>query len=128
LATPTGRFALRPGYFRADKITPPPSTLPLTPIQQNYGWCDDVNHADYNRLITLPHPARHEQLWRLDDVYDIVIPLAYNDAPIIAGAGSAIFFHLAHADYRGTEGCVAIARADMLALLPQLNESTILVI
>jgi L,D-peptidoglycan transpeptidase YkuD (ErfK/YbiS/YcfS/YnhG family) len=31
--------------------------------------------------------------------------------------GSAIFMHLARADYSGTEGCVAVALPDMLDFL-----------
>lgn len=63
----------------------------------------------------------YENLWRTeDDCYDIVIPLGYNDDPIMAGRGSAIFLHIARPDYSGTEGCVAVSREDMPALLKQL--------
>jgi L,D-peptidoglycan transpeptidase YkuD (ErfK/YbiS/YcfS/YnhG family) len=33
--------------------------------------------------------------------------------------GSAIFLHVARPDYAPTEGCVAVAREDLLALLAQ---------
>lgn len=62
----------------------------------------------------LPH---HENLFRDDHVYDLIIPLGYNDAPIVAGKGSAIFLHIAHDDYRGTEGCIALAKKDVLEIL-----------
>ena len=73
--------------------------------------------ADYNRQICLPHPARHEELWRRDGLYDVVGVLGWNDAPVARGRGSAIFLHVARADYAPTEGCVALARADVLAVL-----------
>ncbi len=43
--------------------------------------------------------------------------LGWNDAPVRRGEGSAIFLHVAHPDYSPTEGCVALGRADLLAVL-----------
>jgi L,D-peptidoglycan transpeptidase YkuD (ErfK/YbiS/YcfS/YnhG family) len=56
-------------------------------------------------------------MWREDGVYDLVVELGYNDDPVVAGAGSAIFLHLARPDYPPTEGCVALAEADLRDLL-----------
>jgi L,D-peptidoglycan transpeptidase YkuD (ErfK/YbiS/YcfS/YnhG family) len=56
-------------------------------------------------------------LWREDEVYDLIVPLGYNDGPIVAGRGSAIFLHVARVGYLPTEGCVALARADLIAYL-----------
>ena len=50
-------------------------------------------------------------------LYDLVVELGYNDGPIVPGAGSAIFLHVARPDYGPTEGCVAIACVDLLRLL-----------
>ena len=65
-----------------------------------------------------------ENLWRTDHVYDLIIPLGYNDAPITPGKGSAIFMHIAKPDYAPTEGCVALALIDLLAILPHLSTKT----
>jgi L,D-peptidoglycan transpeptidase YkuD (ErfK/YbiS/YcfS/YnhG family) len=81
------------------------------------GWCDDPTHRDYNHQIRLPHPARHERLWREDALYDVVGVLGWNDAPVERGRGSAIFLHLARPDYGPTEGCVALAPRDLSELL-----------
>ena len=43
--------------------------------------------------------------------------LGHNDAPPEPGAGSAIFLHLATPDFAPTEGCVALAEADLVDLL-----------
>ena len=83
----------------------------------NDGWCDDPADSQYNRQICLPHGARAERLWREDSLYDLVAPLGYNDKPVVPGAGSAIFLHLAHLDYAPTEGCVALALDHLLAFL-----------
>ena len=46
-----------------------------------------------------------------------MVVLGHNDAPAVPGLGSAIFLHLAKADYQPTHGCVAVARPDLEALL-----------
>jgi L,D-peptidoglycan transpeptidase YkuD (ErfK/YbiS/YcfS/YnhG family) len=63
-------------------------------------------------------------LWRDDELYDIVVPLGFNDGPRRRGAGSAIFFHLASADGGPTAGCVAVSRQNMLKLLPLCGPRT----
>ncbi len=131
LKTPTGSFALRGCYYRPDRMEAPHTALPLTVLTPEDGWCDDAAHPLYNQLVKLPFAGRHERLWRADHVYDLIIPLGYNDGvdgPIIPGAGSAIFLHLMREDGIGTEGCVALKRADLLALLPQLSLQTRLVV
>jgi L,D-peptidoglycan transpeptidase YkuD (ErfK/YbiS/YcfS/YnhG family) len=116
-ATPAGLLPLRRLLYRADRLAVPRAALPREPIGEQDGWCDDPGHADYNRQIRLPHPACQEALWRRDSLYDLVGVLGWNDAPVARGRGSAIFLHVAHADYAPTEGCVALARADLLAVL-----------
>ena len=118
-ATPLGRLPLRRLLYRADRVAIPATALPREPITADDGWCDDPAHADYNRAIRLPHPARHEALWRQDPVYDLVVVLGWNDAPVIRNRGSAIFLHLARPDYAPTDGCVALALPDLTWLLMQ---------
>ncbi|MEQ9557569.1 MAG: L,D-transpeptidase family protein [Rhodospirillales bacterium] len=116
-ATPVGRFALRRLFYRADRRTRPETALPISPITPSLGWCDDPTSPAYNRLVRLPCPWRHEVLARTDAVYDLVVVLGHNDAPPEPGAGSAIFLHLATPDFAPTEGCVALAEADLVDLL-----------
>jgi len=56
-------------------------------------------------------------LWREDFVYDLLAVLGWNDAPAVPGKGSAIFLHVARPDFRPTEGCVALAQADLQRVL-----------
>jgi L,D-peptidoglycan transpeptidase YkuD (ErfK/YbiS/YcfS/YnhG family) len=118
-ATPAGTLPLRRLLYRADRIAPPPGPLPREPIGAADGWCDDPAHADYNRQVALPHPARHEELSRNDHLYDLVGVLGWNDDPVVRDRGSAIFLHLAREDYAPTEGCVALSLPDLLALLAE---------
>lgn len=117
-ATPVGRFPLRRLFYRPDRERSPASGLPALPLTEDLGWCDDPLAAgDYNRLVRLPFAAGHERMWRDDGLYDLVVELGYNDAPAVPGLGSAIFLHLARPDWAPTEGCVAMAREDLLAVL-----------
>ena len=116
-ATPAGVFPLRRVLWRSDRLPPPVTALALQPIRPSDGWCDDPADVAYNRQVTLPYPARHERLWRDDRLYDIVVVIGHNDDPVVAGAGSAVFLHVADVDGRPTAGCVALAVDDLLSLL-----------
>lgn len=121
-ATPAGTWALGRVFYRPDRMAAPQTGLQTIPLKPHWGWCDDPTHPDYNRLITLPHPARHEILWREDAVYDVVVELLYNTDPVVPNRGSAIFMHVAKPDYTPTEGCIALALNDLLELLQLCNE------
>lgn len=113
-ATPSGLLPLRRVLYRADRLPPPRlHGLPREPISPDDGWCDDPTHRDYNQAVRLPHPARHERLWRDDGVYDLLAVLGFNDDPVRRGGGSAIFLHVARADERPTAGCIALRLADL---------------
>lgn len=119
-ATPVGRFPLRRIFYRSDRLAPPPGCTAPIEIAPDLGWSDDpADPENYNRLVTLPYPGSHERLMREDAVYDVVVELGYNDDPPVPGRGSAIFMHVARADYSGTEGCVALALPDLLRILEQ---------
>ena len=124
-ASPAGTFALVRAFYRPDRIAPPPETgLPLAPLRPDDGWVDDPADPLYNRLVRLPYPAHHETMWRPDHLYDLVVVIGYNMTPVVPGRGSAIFLHCASADFAPTEGCIAIARDVLLALLPLLGPAS----
>ncbi|MCB2109260.1 MAG: L,D-transpeptidase family protein, partial [Rhodobacteraceae bacterium] len=116
-ATPVGEFPLRRVLYRADKVDAPRTALPRHPIAPADGWCDDPKDPAYNRPVILPYPGRCENLWRDDDVYDVVLILGHNDDPVLPGAGSAIFLHVAKPDFAPTEGCIALKLEDVVAVL-----------
>ncbi|WP_425483806.1 L,D-transpeptidase family protein [Caulobacter soli] len=116
--SPTGVWPIRRVLYRPDVYPNGPATaLPTQPIAPDDGWCDASDDPAYNQPVKLPYPASAERLWRDDSVYDLVVVLGHNDDPPVSGMGSAIFLHLARDGYVGTEGCVALARADVEALL-----------
>ena len=123
-ATPTGCFALRRVYYRPDRGPPPATALPVSATDPTDAWCDDPADTAYNTLVRGAHAASAETLWRDDALYDVVVVLAHNDDPVVPGAGSAIFLHIARPDYRPTEGCVAVAREELLEILAACDETT----
>lgn len=116
-ATPIANLPLRRVLYRADRVKPPVCGVPVEPLAPDDGWCDDPADRDYNRIIRLPHTARHEELWRADGLYDMIGVLGWNDSPVERGRGSAIFLHVARPDYAPTDGCIALALADLQRLL-----------
>lgn len=116
-ATPLGDWPLRRVYYRMDRVAPPLTLLPVEPIRADLGWCDDPADPHYNQPVTLPYAASHERMLRQDALYDLVVVLGHNDAPVIPGQGSAIFWHLARPDWQPTAGCIATRPAVLQRLL-----------
>jgi L,D-peptidoglycan transpeptidase YkuD (ErfK/YbiS/YcfS/YnhG family) len=120
-ATPAGTYPLVSILYRPDRIAAPLSALPVKPLAPSDGWVDDPADTNYNRPVSLPYPASAEQMWREDDLYDALVVVGYNMEPVVPGAGSAIFLHMATPDFAPTAGCVAVKRETLLGLLPLLG-------
>ncbi len=123
--TPAGRWPMRRLLYRPDRLAPPLTGLSVTAITPDDGWCDDPADSRYNRPVRLPCTARHERLWRDDGLYDVVVVLGHNDDPVVPEDGSAIFLHVARPDFGPTEGCVALALPDLLAVVRDAVSGTI---
>ncbi len=123
-ATPTGRFRLRRVLYRQDRLPTLLTSLPTKVIAQDDGWCDDPADILYNRLVSLPYHASAETLWREDGLYDVVAIFGHNDHPVVRGAGSAVFLHVAPPGGGPTAGCVALALSDLLAVLRMVSPSS----
>jgi L,D-peptidoglycan transpeptidase YkuD (ErfK/YbiS/YcfS/YnhG family) len=120
-ATPAGTYPLVCVLYRRDRIAPPTSHRPVRPLAQHDGWVDEPSDANYNRLVELPYPARAEQMWREDNLYDALVVIGYNMEPVIPGAGSAIFLHIATPEFAATAGCVAVDREVLLNVIALLG-------
>ncbi|MCJ9429834.1 L,D-transpeptidase family protein [Kordiimonas sp. A6E486] len=125
-ATPMGRYPFRRVFYRPDHEEPPFTKLPCEALSADYGWCDAPEDANYNKLVRLPYGPSHEKMWRDDGLYDLVVVIGHNDAPVIPGKGSAIFMHVARPGYTPTEGCVALAAPDLRRFLRLVSPDDIL--
>lgn len=118
--TPRASLPLRSVLYRADRIGRPRTLLPLRAISPCDAWCDDAGDRRYNRLIDRPPGEAEERLTRDDHLYDVIVVLGWNDAPVIRGRGSAIFWHLARPGFTPTAGCVAVEGHVFAKVLPRL--------
>lgn len=116
-ATPMGRYPFRRVFYRPDREEVPLTRLSATPLSADFGWCDAPEDPAYNQLVRLPYGPSHETMWRDDGLYDLVVVIGHNDAPVVPGMGSAIFLHVARPGYAPTEGCVALAVTDLRRFL-----------
>jgi len=132
--TPIGAFALRHVLVRSDRV---PKhllqyiSLPMEEIQPFDGWCDDPSSPYYNKYVNLSSfdkSVSHEELWREDDLYNIIVVVGYNDAPVKPGKGSAIFIHVARPKYAGTAGCIGFEQSDLLKILRELDHNSMLIV
>ena len=126
--TPAGAWPLRNVLYRADRVARPQSVLPTAPIEPDQAWCDVPDDSHYNRLVRLPYASLDERLWREDALYNLIVVVGFNDAPVVLGKGSAIFLHLARPDYGATEGCVALSLDDLIEALAQLRAEDRLIV
>lgn len=130
--TPFGRHSFSYLLTRPDKKCSRhvPHGFGSTPtnIRADDGWCDDPGSQAYNKPIPHPNSIGHEKMWRLDHLYDLVVPLNFNDGPVLKGRGSAIFFHICHQDRRPTEGCIAVSMPDMLKILASCGAKPVILV
>jgi L,D-peptidoglycan transpeptidase YkuD (ErfK/YbiS/YcfS/YnhG family) len=63
-------------------------------------------------------------MWRDDHLYDVVVVLGHNDDPVVPGAGSAVFLHVARPEYSPTAGCAALSEKDLLEFLALAGPDT----
>jgi L,D-peptidoglycan transpeptidase YkuD (ErfK/YbiS/YcfS/YnhG family) len=127
-ATPAGTFSLISAFYRADRLSPPRSGLPLRALTPRDVWVDDPADPNYNRLVSLPYPAHAEPMWLDDAVYDLLVVIGYNMDPVVPGAGSAIFLHIARPDFSPTAGCIAVDREVLIRLMPRLGPTSVIAI
>ncbi len=123
-STPRGLWPMRRVLARRSSWGWLRTGLAFRFIAPSDGWCDAPSDRNYNRQVALPYPASHEELWRQDHLYDVVVILGHNDRPRVAGLGSAVFFHLADPAGGPTAGCIAVSAKDMRKVLALCGPKT----
>ena len=126
--TPIGTFKIVKIYYRSDRIKKLSSKFTLTEITKDMGWCDDSKSKKYNQLIKLPTKYSYENLYRRNNIYDLILVLNYNMKPRIKNKGSAIFIHVAKKNYKKTAGCIALKKSDLIYLVKEITKNTKVII
>jgi len=121
--TPKGNFRIFKIYYRKDRLKKLSSKFTLTEIIKDMGWCDDPKSKKYNQLIKLPTNYSHENLYRRDNIYDLILVLNYNMKPTIKNKGSAIFIHITKKNYQPTKGCIALKKNNLVKLISKIDKN-----
>ena len=124
LITPKGKYKIKYILYRKDRIKRIQSKIKKIAITKSMGWCDDPKSKDYNKLIKLPTNYKYEELYRKENIYDLILVLNFNMRPTVKKKGSAIFIHIAKKNYKKTEGCVAINKISLLKVIKKLKKNT----
>jgi len=123
---PAGVFRIGRIYTYDAKL-PAGSDYPFHQVTTADAWVDDPTHPDYNRFITIPDPANpppwfEKQKMRHNDfAYRWLVEIRHNSDPPVAGAGSAIFFHIRRGVDRPSVGCTTMAESDLVKLVTWLR-------
>ena len=128
LITPRGKFKFKKVFYKKKELNKIKTRIPKTEIRKNFAWCTDSNSKRYNSLISKPIGCEHEDMFRKDSLYDILIVLDFNYTSPIKYKGSAIFIHCSENKTKFTEGCIAMAKKDLLELIPHITVSSSLII
>ena len=122
--TPKGEFKLKYILYRKDRILDLKTRLKKIVIKKRMGWCDDPNSNYYNKIINFPSKYSAENLWKKENVYDIIIVIDYNLNPVIKNKGSAIFIHIAKRKYQPTNGCIALTKKNIKLISSKIDKKT----
>lgn len=125
-ATPCGLLTITGLFYRPDRVKRP--AFWAQPIGPGDLWSDDPDDPQYNRHVRAPHAMSHERLRRADPLYDLVLTTDWNWPDARAGRGSAIFLHQWRRPLFPTEGCIAMARADLIWIANRAAPGTTLLI
>lgn len=125
-ATPRGVHGLVGMLYRPDRIARPADwAVPIGPCDL---WSDDPAHEDYNLMVRVPYPHRHERLRRADPAYDLVLLTNWNWPRAVRGRGSAIFIHQWRRPGFPTAGCIGLARVDLHWIAPRIRIGSRLIV
>jgi L,D-peptidoglycan transpeptidase YkuD (ErfK/YbiS/YcfS/YnhG family) len=125
--TPSGVYSFGRAFGTADD---PGAATPYTRLSDGDLWVDDPQSESYNKWVKNGEVdkdwASAEDLSKETSAYKYAIAINYNTAPIVKGAGSAIFLHCAAG--RPTAGCIAVPEKSMMELLGFIDSGTLIAI
>ena len=123
---PAGVFAIGKIYT-SDTSLPPGADYPFYHVTDADVWSDDPTNPLYNRHAVYPDPAsrppwfQRQKMKPHDPVYRWLIEIRHNSDPIVAGAGSAIFFHIRRGPTKPSSGCTTMREQDIAEIVRWLR-------
>ncbi|HMJ06405.1 MAG TPA: L,D-transpeptidase family protein [Chthoniobacterales bacterium] len=123
---PAGVFRLGTIYTY-DAHLPAGARFPFHQVTTADAWIDDPALPNYNRFVTIPDPAHappwfeKEKMRHNDFAYRWLVEIRHNSDPPVAGAGSAIFFHIRRGVSRPTAGCTTMAEGELVRVIKWLR-------
>jgi L,D-peptidoglycan transpeptidase YkuD (ErfK/YbiS/YcfS/YnhG family) len=120
LTTPTGIWRMSPFAFGRHTAAPRGCGLAWRRIRSTSWWSSEYG-ASYNTWVETTGTLDGEHLIEVGAPYEYALHTGFNALPNerVDGRGSAIFIHVMHPGY--TQGCIMLARGDMVALLRLLR-------
>ncbi|HSI82429.1 MAG: L,D-transpeptidase [Candidatus Methylacidiphilales bacterium] len=121
--TPTGRFRIGKALGQEDALPAGNQGWPYTRVTERDAWVDDPNLPHYNQHVKLkpgeevPPWFEKQRMKPNDFAYHWLLVIEHNTSDIVAGAGSAIFFHIRRGETKPTAGCTTMARPNLERLL-----------
>ena len=85
--TPAGRFHPIRLWWRADRLPPPRTLLPMRQIRPDDAWCEDPRSRRYNQAFRRSANEPGDRLRRDDGLYDLIIEIDHNTRPRVADGG-----------------------------------------
>lgn len=122
---PAGVFKIGTVYTY-DKSLPAGADYPFHTMSEADAWIDDPALPQYNRHVVVdpanPPPWFAKQKMRLNDPpHRWLIEIRHNADPPLAGAGSAIFFHMQRGPSVASAGCTVMPQASITLILQWLR-------
>jgi L,D-peptidoglycan transpeptidase YkuD (ErfK/YbiS/YcfS/YnhG family) len=123
---PAGIFAIGKIYT-SDASLPAGADYPFHRVTDADVWSDDPTNPAYNRHAVYAEPAsrpawfQKQKMKPHDPVYRWLIEIRHNSDPIVAGAGSAIFFHIRRGETKPSSGCTTMREADIVEIVRWLR-------
>jgi D-alanyl-D-alanine dipeptidase len=118
--SPAGVFAIGQLYGYAAQA--PASSLPYAKAGAALRCVDDARSTHYNQILDeAPGWGSAERMRRDDDLYELLLVIEHNRAPVVPGHGSCIFLHVWHDANTPVTGCTAMDKADLRELIAWLR-------
>ncbi len=122
---PAGVFQIGKIYTY-DSALPSGANFPFHTMTDADAWIDDPALPHYNQQVTVdlsnPPPWFASQKMRLGDPpHRWLVEIRHNADPPVAGAGSAIFFHIQRGPDRPSAGCTVMPETSLLQIIRWLR-------